>query len=194
MLNSWRSKQRNGLLLALTCGAAIVALAAGYIGVIQGDTNAASGPKLQIKHPNNASVGEPIQFEIRIVNALDVAGYEASLHYDESRAIFRGVSHEDKSLDRLAGIDPQPLGPIVTTNTAVFGLFTCPVAVCSDAQSGPRSEHGGRGNIHLATFEFVPTVPGDLVVSFNSLKFVDFFGEQVLIEIPSREIKVNVRD
>lgn len=190
-----RNTRGRGLLIM--SGAVVAALAilmVGYFGAIRPGTDAAAGPKLQIKNSPNGQVGQPIQFEIRIINALDIAGYEANLRYDHDRAIFRGVSHEDKSLDRLQGIDPQPLGPIEVPSGVVFGLFTCPVNVCSEADAAPGAASGGRGNIHLATFEFVPTATGTLELSFDSLKFVDFYGEQVIVEIPSRTITVDVRE
>ena len=192
--HQFRRNTRSLVWMTAALVAALSILLVGYFWALRPGTDAAAGPKLQIKSPSHAQVGQPIDFEIRIINALDIAGYEANLRFDESRATFRGVVHEGKTLDKLQGIDPQPLGPIVVPNGVVFGLFTCPVNVCSDAGEAPNTAAAGRGNVHLATFQIVPTVSGTLEISFDSLKFVDFYGEQVIVQIPARSITVDVRE
>jgi CSLREA domain-containing protein len=142
----------------------------------------ASGPQLSITAVRQVDVGQPVEIDVTLRNAPAVAGYEASVRYDEGAAEFGGVIFGDGSAT----------GNVVTTITtdpvggAAYSAYTCLAAGC------PAPSSAGRGALDLVKVRLQPLAAGHVVVSFDQLKFVDLHGRSVDVDVPVTSVTVDV--
>ena len=98
---------------------------------------AALGPQLSIVAPQHVQTGHPIEIDVMLRGAPMVAGYEASVRYDEASAEFDGLVFGDGS----------GTGNVVTTMTTepvggmAYSEYTCVTSGCpaGDAAAARRA-------------------------------------------------------
>ncbi|MEP7115352.1 MAG: cohesin domain-containing protein, partial [Ilumatobacteraceae bacterium] len=143
----------------------------------------AAGPQLSITAVQQTDVGQTIEINLRLSNAPLVAGYEASVRYDEDATEFAGVVFGDGS----------GRGNVVTTITtgpgggAAYSAYTCLASGCP-AGGGA----AGRSALDGVTVRIQPLLAGHHVVSFDQLKFVDLQGRSVDVDVPVSSVAIDV--
>jgi CSLREA domain-containing protein len=146
-------------------------------------TLAAAGPQLSITTAKHVSVGQPIEIDVALRDAPMVAGYEASVRYDEAAGEFAGVVFGEGSGS----------GNVVTTITSgpaggvAYSAYTCLASGCP-----ARSSADGRNALEHVTVRIEPLEAGRHVVTFDQLKFVDLRGRSVDVDVPVHSVTIDV--
>lgn len=173
----------------------VVVVAAAAIGMTQrGHIGEAAGPQLKLDAPTKANVGEPVEIQLKVQHAADVAGYSTNVVIDPMSSHFRSVLQRQNDLRKL-GRDVVPLGPFQSEDGSrtTVGAYSCPVNACVDAVGKPK-KRGGNGTVTLATITIVPDQAGALVVRLDQTKFVDSLGNQVNVDLSQSTVTVQVSE
>jgi hypothetical protein len=143
---------------------------------------AALGPQLSIVAPTQVALGEPIEIDVSLRDAPTVAGYEASVRYDESAGDFGGVVFGDGSSsgDVATTVTTDPVGG------AAYAAYTCLASGC------PASSPGDRAALERVQVRIEPLQAGHHTISFEQLKFVDLQGRSVSVDVPNTTVSVDV--
>jgi CSLREA domain-containing protein len=134
----------------------------GVVGLLLAAPEIASAatPRLELRAPSHAAVGQPFELTLRVEGARNAAGFEARLAWDKTLAEFFSVDFRQRRLQRLGG-SVQQLGPNELPNGVAFGTYWCPTGSC-----GPRDlvspGVGARGSFVLARVRVQPNRAGKL--------------------------------
>ena len=167
---------------------AVVALLAGGMQAAEAQ---APRPQLDLSAPRQVNVGEPVQLTLTVRNAADIAAYETNVMFDTSVAEFDGLRQRQNDLKSL-GRDVGPLGPVSIANGMSIGLYSCPVAQCTQRTVGARQDRGGRGTVRLATVGLVARAPGTLEIRLTGTTFADASGKLVTVDNAEQTVRVQI--
>lgn len=152
--------------------------------------NAQGGPTLLIRAPKKVDVGEPIELQLEVHNAGDIAGYELNVLFDPGAAHFSGLHQRNNDLKKL-GRDVIPLQVEPTSGGVAIGLATCAQSDCVNAR-GNRREQGAGGNFRLGTLILGTDTAGPLEIRFDAPKFVDAAGNPIAVGLSAPSLTVQV--
>ena len=150
-----------------------------------------SGPFLRVQIARRVEVNQPIEIRLTVAQAVDIAGYEATLLFDSSAAEFNALEQRNKDLRRVFGRDVAPLGPVEFSQGVAFGAYSCPVGDCV-ARNGAARTEGGRGTVALATASVIPRQAGTLQIRLANVKFVTAAGASASVTLPVPVLSVQV--
>jgi len=183
------SRQQRLLLVGVSVLIAAVSLTALAISR-EGTTSAAPAPALKIDAPAQVMVGEVIEIQISVTNAVDVAGYEMNLLYDPTVAHLNDLKQRQNDVKKL-GRDVQAVGPVQLANGVSFGAFSCPVDTCTQA-SKPHNAKGAHGTVKLGVVRLVADSAGTLTIDLSRSRFVDASGNAVSVNLGSGTLTIQV--
>lgn len=144
---------------------------------------------LQLRAPEQVTVGDPIEIVLTVDHARELAGYEALVLFDTSAAEFGGLLQHDNDLAQL-GRDVGSLSALNLPSGAAIGLYSCPLADCLKVEISEIV--GGNGQVQLARVVIVPKVQGTLEIALAATKFVDVTGQPLAVQIPQAAVQVDV--
>lgn len=147
-------------------------------------------PTLVWEAPAQVALGDPIEIQVVVDHAQDLAGYEAQLLFDTSAAHFSGLLQRDSDL-RKFGRDVIPLEEGELPDGVTMGLASCPFENCVELNGNPQPR-GANGKVRLGTIEIGTDQEGVLELRFDHLKFVDSSGNSIPVEVPQPVIYVQV--
>src|SRR5512142_2603638 len=149
-----------------------------------------SQPTLVLQAPAHVQLGDPIEIQVIVDHAQDLAGYEGQLLFDTSAAHFSGFQQRDSDLKKF-GRDVIPLEEGELQDGVAMGLASCPYQDCVQLKGNPQPK-GANGKIRLATVQIGTDQEGLLQLRFDHLKFVDPSGNAIPVQIPQSVITVQV--
>jgi hypothetical protein len=159
------------LLLGLLALAGFVALRPQLTSAL---SPSASGPTtVFLAPPAEAAVGQSVTVKLVANNAKELAGFQATLHFDPDAVHLTGALISDELARTGRGL--LSLGPVIGYDTATLGAATCPVLVCeslADARVAQRQTQGVYGRVELARFEMVIVKPGDVTLTLSDVQLV----------------------
>ena len=143
----------------------------------------ALGPQLSVISPTHVDVGQPIEIEVSLSDAPTVAGFEASVRYDEAAAEFGGVlfGGATSSGNVVSRVTTGPAGG------AAFAAYTCVTSGCPAPNAA-----AARNALEHVTVRIEPTMAGHLIVTLNPMKFVDLQGNSVDVNVPVHSVTIDV--
>ena len=145
---------------------------------------------LVLQAPQQVELGDPIEIEIIVDHARDLAGYEAQILFDTSAAHFSAFQQRDNDLKKF-GRDVIPLEEGELPDGITMGLASCPYEDCVELKGNPQPK-GANGRVRLGTVIIGTDQEGLLELRFDHLKFVDSSGKDIPVQIPQTVITVQV--
>ncbi|WP_026369628.1 cohesin domain-containing protein [Kallotenue papyrolyticum] len=143
--------------------------------------------------PATARSGEAIEVLLVAEQARNLAGFQATVHFDASRLRLSGALLE-KDLQR-SGRDLLVLGPVMRDGSVALGAATCPVVACAQPPRPgvARIDHGVSGRVVLARLTFYTEAPGAYVVSLENVRLVDPQGRSLPLAVSGTVLNVRTR-
>ncbi len=133
--------------------------------------------QVQLLWPDRARAGAPIIVELVANDAINLAGFEATIQYDPTSLRYLGATVQKD----LAGGGRYllPLGPVHNGGQLFLGAATCPVRDCTAGYpfQGARQPVGVSGRVRLATLTFQSEGGGPHTLSLADVRLVDPQGE-----------------
>ena len=145
---------------------------------------------LVLQAPARVPLGDPIEIQIIVDHAQNLAGYEAQLLFDTTAAHFSAFQQRDSDLKKF-GRDIIPLEEGELPDGVAMGLASCPYQDCVQLK-GNSQPGGANGKVRLGTVIIGTDQEGLLQLRFDHLKFVDASGNTISVNIPQSVISVQV--
>lgn len=168
-LRNWSFKKSVLFATAIGLVAFISTLALG-----QEETVSASqqGTVVTIELPAEAYTGELITGKLVVHNAQNLAGFQATIGYDQNN--LSASVYTEEGLE-TGGRNILLLDPVRREGAIVVGAATCPSADCGDsyARQSRQQARGVDGFAELATLELYADVPGSYELRLENVKLVD---------------------
>lgn len=145
---------------------------------------------LRLEGPRQVAVGAPIDLILSVIQASDVAGYEAHLRFDATAVHFAGLRQRNNDLRRLG----RAIGPLTVSELPdglALGFYSCPTADCV-TRRGPRQSRGGQGRLILARITLIPDRAGRIDLALGAVKLVDAAGVPVSVAMPTPTYSIQV--
>jgi hypothetical protein len=148
---------------------ALLAIAARNGGV----TAAAEGTTVILEVPSGAAVGDLIEVPLVVNNARDLAGFQATIHYDPAQLRLTGARLPEHLGNSGRGL--LALGPVFREDSVVIGAASCPVADCNDLprERLQRLPEGVEGRVTIATLSFYVEQAGAYTLRLEGVKLVN---------------------
>lgn len=140
--------------------------------------------------PAELGPGQPIEVELVVEGAEDIAGFEMQVLYDSSAAEFAGLHIRENGL-KQKGRDVVPLSAIQLPEGASIGAFSCPVEQCA-ANRRSQQNNLASGTVQLGSFELIPLKPGVIEITFASTQFVDSQGNIVPVRVDTPSLTITI--
>ena len=150
--------------------------------VLASNPSGASGPRLAVAAPRHATVGEPIEIDLTLLDAVDVAGYEIAVTAPDTGAIV-GAARTTGAIDhpRVGGADLSVDG---MGDRAVLARLRCAIGCGSDTEAD--------GDLRLGSVTITPIAAGPLTIEVPGAVVVDADGTAVAIEDATQSIDIAV--
>ncbi len=144
---------------------------------------------LQLTSLERVYAGQPFTLTVEIEGAVDLAGYEAVLLFDDNAAEFVGLSQRQNGV-RSSGRAVEPLEGVAVDGGLAFGFFSCPAESCLSLAGQTR--RGGDGSFQLSEFHFTAQQIGPISFRLAAAKFVDSAGAEQVVALPEQPTVVQV--
>lgn len=153
--------------------------------------SAAHTPVLHIDAPRQVEVGQPIMIMLTLQNAVEITGYETTMHFNTAIAHVSIFHQQMEALGTLRG-SVEPLGLVEMPHGVAFGAFTCTDDICVNDQRGPQRDQGSSDTFTLATLAIVVDQPGTLEIKLDRTVFVDGANRQLQVARSNPMLAVQV--
>jgi hypothetical protein len=189
LLWNWSFKKSMLLALAIGLTVSVTILILG-----KGATVSASqqGTVVGFELPAEAYTGELITVKLVVNNAQNVAGFQATVTYDQNS--LTTSAYIEGGLE-ASGRDILLLDPVPREGAIVLGAATCPAADCGNAYAsqGPQQVRGGHGYLELAALELNTDIPGSYELKLENVKLVDPQGNPLAASVNNAVLVIHTR-
>jgi hypothetical protein len=148
------------------------------------------GATIALIQPAHARAGSLISVDLVASNVHNLAGYQATVAFDQATVRLVGASIADDI--KGSGRDFLPLGPMERSGAVVLGAASCPARTCSDPHpvQAPRVTRGVDGRVKLGTVRFYISTPGQYTLTLTDVRLVDPQGQ--LLPVTASSIVLTV--
>ena len=150
--------------------------------VLVSNPSGAAAPRLAVTAPRHATVGEPIQLDLTLLDAVDVAGYEIAVTAPDTGATVGSATTTD-AIDhpRVGGADLSVDG---MGDRAVLARLRCATGCGSDTEAS--------GDLRLGSVTVTPIAAGPLTIEVPGAVFVDENGVAVAVADATQTVEITV--
>lgn len=150
--------------------------------VLVSNPSGATSPRLAVTAPRHATVGEPIELDLTLLDAVDVAGYEIAVTAPDTGATV-GSAATTSSIDhpRVGGVDLSVDG---MGDRAVLARLRCANGCGSDTEAS--------GDLRLGSVTVTPIAAGALTIEVPGAIVVDEDGASVAVADATQSIEITV--